>query len=297
MNGDLRMFIEDYFSFSKSQTRGILVLFSCILIVGILNYKIPIWFNKNKKTPSPALTRLISLIEMDSSSSGDYYPNNYASKYKALKLTPFKFNPNTLNETGFKKLGLRDKLVATLLNYRNKGGKFYNKESLKRIYGLHEDEYKQLEPYIDIPNSVSFHKEYKKPDIIRIELNSADTSQLIRLRGIGAKLSMNIIRLREQLGGFVRIEQIKEAYGISESTFDMIKSSLYINHTLIKTISLNEATLYELNAHPYLRGDLARALVEFRKSQHYKIDNLNQIKEIPLINEEIFRKIVPYLRI
>ncbi|GBL34545.1 hypothetical protein EMGBS15_01400 [Filimonas sp.] len=141
------------------------------------------------------------------------------------------------------------------MNYRNKGGKFYNNESLKRIYGLHDDEYKQLEPYIRIEGASANGYGKKPVEIISVELNSADTTQLIRLPGIGSKLSLNIIRRREQLGGFASIEQIKEVYGISDETFALIKPSLHINKALIKTLNLNAATLYELNAHPYLRGE------------------------------------------
>ncbi len=292
----MNSFVKEYFTFSKSQQRAILALLSIILLLSLVNFFLPASFNDSKTNSEINLKFLMAQIQIDSNLS-DGYSNSFLNKGQDTKLTPFKFNPNTLSEDGFVKLGLREKLVKTLINYRNKGGKFYNKESLKRIYGLHENEYKQLENFIDIPSSYANDFVSKPKQIISIELNSADTSQLIQLRGIGSKLSMNIIKLREQLGGFVRTEQIKEVYGISDETYQAIKPSLHINKALVKTINLNAATLYELNAHPYLRGDLARAIVDYRKIHNYKIDNLDQIKEIPLINEEIFRKIVNYLRV
>ena len=239
---------------------------------------------------------MMTLIESDSSSNS-YQKYGNKLEYKSYSLTPFPFNPNTLDELGFKRLGLRDKVIRTILNYRSKGGKFYSKESLKRIYGLHDDEYSQLASYINIPSSFENKFESKKHETVIIELNTADTSQLISLRGIGSKLAQKIIQYRAQLGGFATLSQLKEVYGISEETYQMITPSLTINRKLIRTLNLNEATYYELNAHPYLHGELAQALVNFRKAQNYKIDNLNQIQEIALINEEIFRKIVPYLRI
>lgn len=292
----MNSFVKEYFTFSKSQQRAILALLSIILLLSLVNFFLPASFNDSNTNSELNLKSLMAQIQIDSNLS-DGYSNSFLNKGQDMKLTPFKFNPNTLSEDGFVKLGLREKLVKTLINYRNKGGKFYNKESLKRIYGLHENEYKQLENFIDIPSSYANDFTSKPKQIISIELNSADTSQLIQLRGIGSKLSMNIIKLREQLGGFVRIDQIKEVYGISDETYQAIKPSLHINKALVKTINLNAATLYELNAHPYLRGDLARAIVDYRKDHNYKIDNLDQIKEIPLINEEIFRKIVNYLRV
>lgn len=291
----MKEIIQSYFEYSRRQQRAIIFLVFLVVALSAIRFYLPYLERHKTYVSSNELKQLIALIEVDSSNDDHSYTTR--ENYKPSVLTPFKFNPNVLDEAGFKRLGLRDKLVATLLNYRNKGGKFYNKESLKRIYGLHEDEYKQLEPYIDIPDSYPRQYERKPKELISIELNSADTSQLIKLRGIGSKLSMNIIRLREQLGGYARTEQIKEVYGISEETFEAIKGSLHINLSLIRKLNLNAATLYELNAHPYLRGDLARALVDYRKQHNYKIDNLNQIKEIPLINDEIFRKIVPYLRV
>ena len=236
---------------------------------------------------------MIRQIQFDENTD-NYTDNNYKN-YIPVKLTPFSFDPNTLDSAGFKKIGLRDKLIHTIINYRNKGGRFYNNESLKRIYGLHEDEYNQLEPYISITSNNHF--EQRKKEAISVELNSADTALLVKLRGIGSKLSMNIIQYRNQIGGFARTEQLKEVYGISDETFDMIKSSVHINASLIRKINLNEATYNEINMHPYLRGEIARAIVDFRKKKNYHLDNIAQLKEIELINDEIFRKIAPYITI
>ncbi len=268
------------------------------MMVSLFYFLLPQFFNVKNRQVSEELKQIMASMKIDS------LRNSYGSKrysYKddsvSAKLTPFSFDPNTLDETGFRRLGLRDKLIHTLLNYRNKGGKFYNKESLKRIYGLHDNEYAQLEAYINIPSSYKNEFNTKPKEVLHIELNTADTSALIKLRGIGSKLSMNIIKLREQLGGFARVEQLKEVYGISEETFQLIRSSVFVNTSQVKKLNLNAATFYELNAHPYLKGEIAKAFVEYRKLHNYKIENLNQIKEITLINEEIFRKIVPYLRI
>jgi len=279
----------DYFKFSKSQQRGILVLLMMIVSVSVCYFMAPSWIQSNTMSPTNTLESLMAQIEIDTILEGRAYPTSV--------LTPFSFDPNTLDEAGFKKLGLREKLVSTILHYREKGGKFYNNESLKRIYGLHDDEYQQLEPYIHIANAQRNTYQQKLREVLSIELNTADTTQLIKLPGIGSKLSMSIIRLREQLGGFENVQQVNEVYGLSAETFEHIKGSLHVNKSLIKTLNLNAATLYELNAHPYLHGEIARALVDYRKTHNYKIVNLNQIKEIALINDEIFRKIVPYLRL
>ena len=285
----MKNLLIDYFKFSKSQQRSILVLLMMIVSVSLCYFMAPSWMQSNTMPPTHTLESLMAQIEIDTMHEGRAYAGSV--------LTPFSFDPNTLDEAGFKKLGLREKLVSTILHYREKGGKFYNNESLKRIYGLHDDEYQQLEPYIHIANTERNTYQQKFREVLSIELNTADTTQLIKLPGIGSKLSMNIIRLRDQLGGFDNVRQMTEVYGLSAETFKQIKGSLHVNKSLIKTLNLNAATLYELNAHPYLHGEIARALVDYRKTHNYKIVNLNQIKEIALINDEIFRKIVPYLRL
>ena len=292
----MKNLFTDYFTFSKAQQRGILVLLILIVSVSLFYFLAPSLIQSKTIQADDTLEALMTQIEMDTLRENKSYSDKNNSG-QATELSPFFFDPNTLDEAGFRRLGLREKLLSTIIHYRNKGGKFYNNESLKRIYGLRDDEYLQLEPYIHIAHAEQNGYQQKPREILSIELNSADTTQLIRLPGIGSKLSMNIIRLREQLGGFENVNQIKEVYGLSAETFEDIKASLHVNKSLIKTLNLNAATLYELNSHPYLHGEIARALVDYRKTQNYKIENLNQIREIALINEEIFRKIVPYLRL
>jgi competence ComEA-like helix-hairpin-helix protein len=284
--------LKEYFSFTKGQRTAIVSLLSLIVVFSVVNFLMPYFIHPKTEMPLDDLKQLMAKIKVDSSQN-NYYSSN--EKYVPTKLTPFNFNPNELDSNGFIRLGLRAKLAHTILNYRNKGGRFYNKEGFQKMYGLHEEEYKQLEAYIAIPETNKF--QYKPKEVVSIELNSADTMQLNKLRGIGNKLSMNIVKYRTELGGFTRVEQLKEVWGISTETFEMIKGNCHVNSKSIKKINLNEATLAEINVHPYLKGEIAKALVNYRKEHNYEIDNLLQIKEIELINDEKFRKIVPYLEL
>ncbi len=288
---------KDYFIFTKGQSRALWTLVLLILLITIVYFLLPQWIKPEIKPPSDELKSLMAMIHEDSNTTKYEQGSQFKKDNSPRQLTPFNFDPNTLDEIGFKKLGLSDKLVSTILNFRNKGGHFYNKESLKRIYGLHEEEYAQLEPYISIPGNHESKFGQKPKEIIVVELNSADTAQLVKLRGIGSKLSMNIVKYRSQLGGFAQVEQLKEVFGISAETYENIKGNCKINASLIHKLKLNEATYAELNAHPYLKGDLAKAIADLRKAKNYHIENLQQLKEIQLINEKIFRKIAPYLSI
>ena len=137
-----------YFTFSKGQSKALMVLMLLIAIVSISYIALPFYIQPNKNNISNELNDWMATVKFDTSNSFAYASKQ--DKIIASKLTPFAFDPNTLDEKGFRKLGLREKLISTLINYRNKGGKFYNKESLKRIYGLQDDEYKQLAAFIQI---------------------------------------------------------------------------------------------------------------------------------------------------
>ena len=278
--------LKDFFTFTKNQSRAIAFLLIAIFLSITLLVLMPMIYKVSHEKTTDELKKMTALIKVDEKSE---------ILETSGPLTPFPFDPNLLDSLGFVKLGLRTKLIHTLLNYRNKGGRFYNKESVKRIYGMQDTEYAQLAPFIKIENTNQFEK-FQKNDLI-VELNSADTSQLIQLKGIGSKLSLNIVQYRSQLGGFVNVEQLKEVYGISKETYAMIKPSIKVNNAHIQKINLNAATLYEINKHPYLKGEIANAIVEYRKKQHYHIANIQQLKEIELINEEFFRKIAPYITI
>ena len=112
----------------------------------------PLFIHPKAEIPTDELKQLMTKIKMDSSQNND----SFNEKYVPVKLTPFHFNPNELDSNGFIRLGLRPKLAHTILNYRNKGGHFYNRAGFKKMYGLHEEEYKQLEAYISIPASNQF---------------------------------------------------------------------------------------------------------------------------------------------
>jgi competence protein ComEA len=62
----------------------------------------------------------------------------------------------------------------------------------------------------------------------------------------------------------------------------------------IKKININTSTKDDLKKHPYIRWNLANAIVEYR-SQHGNFETLQAIKNIPLITEDVFSKIAPYL--
>ena len=100
-----------------------------------------------------------------------------------------------------------------------------------------------------------------------VELNSADTTRLKQLRGIGSGYAKMIVSYREKLGGFYKAEQLLEVYKFPDETYKKIKHQLQIDTTLIRKINVNTATVKELKSHPYISYYQALSIVENRELQ------------------------------
>jgi DNA uptake protein ComE-like DNA-binding protein len=127
-----------------------------------------------------------------------------------------------------------------------------------------------------------------------IDINSADTSAFIELPGIGSKLASRIILFREKLGGFYSVQQIGEVYGLKDSVFRKIVPWLKCDAASIKKLHINVAGKDELKQHPYIRWQIAEALIAYRE-QHGVFDSLNDLVKINLIDSVVLTKMIPYL--
>jgi competence ComEA-like helix-hairpin-helix protein len=215
----------------------------------------------------------------------------------------FRFDPNTASLNDWQRLGLNEKTSKTILKYVSKGGKFYKPEDLQKIWGMPDGFYERVKDYVVITSvhnnypsynneKPTFSREDRKP--ITVNVNEADTTAFIALPGIGSKLSARIIAFRDKLGGFYSIEQVGETYGLPDSTFQKIKSRLQVDVNGVRKINVNLATKDELKVHPYIRWNLANAIVEYR-NQHGTFKSLEDLKNIVLIDQATFDKISHYL--
>jgi competence ComEA-like helix-hairpin-helix protein len=313
-----KQFLSDYLSFSKRDRNGIFIILALIAIFTLLPFLYPL-FIKEKTYDHTAFQKAIdSLKTKQEDSSGSFenrYPDkrNYQNKdqfnagnynNRLVKGELFYFDPNTASADEWKRLGIRDKTIATIQNYLSKGGKFYKKEDLGKIWGLHKNEVDRLLPYVQISGANTAFKpketqpekkEYKKEFTI-IDINTADTTALIALPGIGSKLAQRIINFRDKLGGFYKVEQVAETFGLADSTFQKIKPFLNLNPKGFKQININTASIDEMKLHPYIRYATANAIVQYR-NQHGNYSAVEDLKKIMTITEEVFKKMAPYLTV
>ncbi len=319
--------VEDYFTFSKPQRRSILIAVGLIVISMAIRFSYRYFFSvKTIPADTAFLQEAERLTRPDTTKKAYPYSHSryvsdedagYKEPYRndppktyAAKGELFFFDPNTLNIDGWRRLGLRDKTITTIQNYLSKGGRFRKPEDIKRIYGLFPDQAERLLPYVRIAASAETPaNEYVKAaplkkeihssrpaDPVTIDINTADTSAFIALPGIGSKLAGRIVNFRERLGGFYTIEQVGETYGLPDSVFQQIKSRLVTGSIEIKKININMADATMLKANPYIKWNVANAIVQYR-TQHGQYTSLDDLKKIAIIDDLLLAKLHPYLTI
>lgn len=132
-------------------------------------------------------------------------------------------------------------------------------------------------------------------ETIVIELNSADSIQLVKIDGVWPALAGRIIKRRNYLGGYITVEQLKEVYGLNDEVFMKISPQIIIDPTNISKININKATIEDLKSHPYIDYKVANSIYMIRQN-HGFYKNIEDIKKSDLINDELFSKIAPYLK-
>lgn len=314
-----KQFVSEYLSFSKKERSGIIALLAIIAVCTIAPFFFP-FFIKPGKYSNSKFEKEIAVLKIKPVDSFDrarkqyagddnYQPYNepYEKKYYNKEKhewagSLFYFDPNTLNEAGWQKLGVRDKTIATIKNYLSKGGRFYKPDDIKKIWGLDEQVAGKLIPYIQIEKKEYTNNYTEKPAYEKktytpaaIDINTADTTAFIALPGIGSKLAQRIITFRDKLGGFYKVEQVGETFGLPDSTFQKIKPRLALNNASIKQININTATVEEFKAHPYIRYAIGNAIVQYR-AQHGNFSSVSDLKKIMLVTEAVFSKALPYLK-
>lgn len=128
-----------------------------------------------------------------------------------------------------------------------------------------------------------------------VELNSADTTRLKMLRGIGSGYAKMIVTYREKLGGFYKAEQLLEVYKFPDETYQKIKHQLSVDTTLIRKIKINEATVKQLKSHPYISYYQALSIVENRELQPaMRYNSLYDMVVDEDLKEEDILRVAPY---
>lgn len=356
---NLRQIVQDYFTFSRNERKGITILLVLVFLLAIAN-KLFFYF----ETPGKIDTQLLNAQLLSTKTN-----SNTEIKQGSL----FLFDPNTIDETALDSLALPDKIKSNLIRYRDKGGHYYSAKDFRKMYGMTDSIYRTIEPYLRIktatassilmakdkqlfdfdPNTASdslflcfgitekqirtirnyqnkrgyFHNsadflklyvlsESQKKDLLPyikvekgeplatsartidkeevIEINSSDSVELMKLPGIGTKLSKRIIKYRDLLGGYYTLEQLREVYGLKEETIDLIDKRVKVDDTKVQKVDLNFSDRYELSRHPYIGKENAAMIINFRTKYGF-ITNPIVLKDSLVLKESDYERLKPYL--
>jgi len=228
------------------------------------------------------------------------------------------FNPNTFTTTDWQARGLPEWLAKRLVKYRDVVGGFRAKEQLRKAYGLSDTTYARLAPYIQLPEQLPPHearayasryppaagtetlpgKFARKPRNLQpFDLNAADTTQLMQIRGIGRGLSARVVAYRQQLGGFLRPDQLGEIYSLRDAPdlVDSLRKYTFVRPGFSpEALDVNNAPFEILQAHPYLGKRLARVVVAYRQ-QHGPFRQTADLRQIRILDEATYAKLQPYV--
>lgn len=297
--------LKNSLNFNKAERAGIVVLVILIIIAVAVPYFIHTHFANDPEVLKKFIED-INRFELSIKKQGDSLEQQRQLDFQQMdrsiaenRINPFPFNPNALPSEQWSKLGLKDWQIKMIKNYEAKGGKFYKKEDVRKMYCISPTEYSLLEPFIVIPEQKPAFSEPKtapKPAVVRVlvDLNTADSVALLDLYGIGTSFAKRIVKYRNLLGGFYSKDQLLEVYGFDQERLGKIESYISVGGGVVKKLNINILRTDDLKKHPYLDYYTAKAIVDRRISKG-KFTSLEQLKEIPLIHEELFNKIKNYL--
>jgi len=300
----LRMYkyLKGILGFSKREMNGVLV---CIFLILFFLF-IPSFYSKYY-TPDDG--NLVDHIILDS-----LIKEFEAVQMEARRIEYFAFDPNSLPADSLVLLGVPKYLANRIVRYRLAGGHFHEKDDLMKIYGMEKALYEELSPYVEIatltsrqapkyrPKKVSIKKvkeatrrdEKLKAERLKIDLNTADTTTLKSLYGIGSVYANRIVKYRALLGGFVRKDQLKEVYGISDSLYHTLADRVLIQNAKVKRLKINLASFKEVNAHPYISYEQTKEIFN-SKSAIGKYKSAQDLINLSLMDSAQVMKLLPYI--
>lgn len=316
---------------SPAEARGVIVIFGIIILIIVVMFCADWFFSQKPQNLVISSPQMLDSLTVSLDNRKPNYGNqsNYGQKYekydsnkKAYK--NFNFDPNTASVEQFESLGLPKFIAERIEKYRSKGGKFRKKEDFAKIYGILPDTYERLEPYITLPSAddeslrtpqaevtnveravaatspsedktienkpISPKTSTKQP--VRFDLNTGDTTDFMKIKGIGSGYAKRIIKFRDMLGGFASAEQIKETYGLPPETVEEILKYGFLKSG-VKKLKINQISLTDFR-HPYLKYHQAKAIIAYR-DQHGAFKSSEDLKQIKVLEEATILKILPYV--
>jgi len=271
--------MSSFFFFNRTDRRLIWVLGVLVL------FGLGVWLGRNLDGSKG--TGLQGEVQVGDTLGGSEQGSAAVSAAVAADVRPRVFNPNTVDSLTLVACGLESWKVHTFLRYRAAGKQFYSEGDLLDTYGWQADDVRKLRPYlrfgermsgtayssaasprnclrtasVDLPTNESTipHRDKFETHTF-VDLNTADTALLQRIPGIGTYYASQIVRLRERLGGYNEVEQVREIRDFPDEAIEWFR---VLPSPPIRKLSLT-ADIPTLGRHPYIGYSRARALHQYQ---------------------------------
>lgn len=316
--------LKDFFYLQRNDRQAIMVLLGivivCITLVTVVGMLTPSNDRSNHHNNSQANSYATSENDAPSNHKGKTADKQHL--YYQVNGVPhelFPFDPNTADSTQLLRLGLQARQVRSIYRYRAKGGIFRKPSDFARLYGLTKKQYEVLAPYIRIgedyrPASDYYGKNgrndnevigangsegarqkiYSYPQKLKpgqhVSVNTCDTTELMKIPGIGSYYAKAIVRYRDKLGGFASLSQLQEIEGLPEEALSFIT----INQSEVKKLDINKLSLNQLRQHPYLNFYQAKEICDYRRLKG-PIHNLQELKLLKDFPPDEIERLKPYI--
>lgn len=266
----------------------------------------------------------------------DSIENSKKEYRETVTLEEDKFPTTEINEARLEDwmhLGFSEKQALVINRYREKIGGFRSKEDLLDVFVVDENRFERIEPYLTINlndsdlnqrlareeaqvdlsdndsaflgsgNLTSQGVNGQRPDNSMewgketvLEINSADSVDLISLKGIGPYYASKIIAYRRSLGGYHSLVQLKEVYRMRPETVDNLDGFVVFDTSLLQKININECSFKELLKHPYFDFYYTKKVINYRE-KNGKYTSLRDLLKVEFLDTVFLSKTKPYLTI
>lgn len=246
---------RNYFYFSKTQRNGLIIVICLIFLSFFLSNILSDYLSNSATDFSEFKEEVIAFEEEIKRLDQNNFEENVSEESSEETKTPlqfFSFDPNIVNKEGLIKLGIKPTVANTFIKYRNTGARFYKKQDIKKVFGITDEDYTRLAPYIHFNRKKDKVKVVSQPKNFEKSLantpltpfafnpNEASKETLLSL-GLSEKVAQTLINFRSKGGQFRKKEDLKKIYGLAEK--DYLTLAPYIEILSIKNRIAEKANI------------------------------------------------------
>lgn len=292
--------IKALFSFSKSERRGILYLLPLLMVVSLMVVLI------NRSEGDNDL-----IYNMD---DADSVPRakavaDFTAQEDSVRYQLFEFDPNNVTYRELLRLGMSKRAAAGFIKYRTAGKVFGVKEEFAACYGVSEQMYDRLEPYIIIgekyltqprgngaqgvaPQQLSQNSGHDS--LFEFDPNILDANGYSAL-GFSVRQAQALIKYREMIGGFRSEQEFEKCYMVSPERMSQLRPYMkFAEHERDvpepSAVELNAADSATLRSVRGIGEVTVRAIMEYRARLGGFV-SINQLSDINSVTERNFELI------